>query len=324
MRRVPPRYLLIPGLVVFGFAWYYLRPKNDPGPGLNAPSATVETAAAPAPAPVHATPLREETRAARQIEELNRRQGSAQQVATPPSPATIARVGNESVPLRFINRSRRPPNPRDEFNDDGHSGGFFAPLAAKAAAGDDFAAQYLWQTIQLCRDVPSTPAERRAKLDKIKEDYALTGGHGRTLEQDLDTAEARYGRCEGINEASFVDALALLRDAADQGTNAAIQLEYAHAIAKDKPDEARQRLEALWNEGHVGALSLLANDSLSYRMASEALQIAFLDDGQHPGPLAAYRAHADRVRNETSPSEYDEAAQKAAELLRNPNCCVVP
>jgi hypothetical protein len=103
------------------------------------------------------------------------------QTATLPAVVRIAHVGDESVPLR-ITKAPPPDFPASVRNDKGMPGGFFAPLAADARAGDDLAAQYLWQSLMLCRNVPSTPAEQLEKLDAVKSDYALTGGHGNTLQ----------------------------------------------------------------------------------------------------------------------------------------------
>jgi hypothetical protein len=253
--------------------------------------------------------------------------GTPAQTLTPDVVERIAHIGDESVPIR-ITRVPSSRNVAVEYKDDGRSPGFFAPLAAAARAGDDMAALYLWEQTVPCYGLPTTPAKQREWLDNLKDNYALTGGHGRTLEQEVTEAEARFRRCEGITESSFNEARALLRDAADHGTDPYVMSFYAtYDYPADNPADARERLAALWNEGHLSALDGLGrSNSLAHRIAYNAALVALLEGKGRPDDpnLAVFRANAERLRDDTSPSAYDEAAKKAVELLRSPNCCIIP
>jgi hypothetical protein len=195
----------------------------------------------------------------------------------------------------------------------------------RPASGDDLAATYLWRQVSNCRDWASTEAELSAQIDKITK--GNLSPEGNTLWGALANAKLHYQRCEGITEANYAEALGLLRDAANHGTEYSARFEYAIALKlkKDKTGEARRRLETLWNEGHETALVALADDSLAYQIASYALMLAHVDDGNHSDSLlSSLRGAGDHLRQETPPSVYNEAAKKAAELLRNPYCCIAP
>jgi hypothetical protein len=213
----------------------------------------------------------------------------------------------------------------ETLHDDGVSGGFFAPVATRAASGDDLAATYLWRQVSNCRDWASTEAELRVQIDKIKKGNLSPEGY--TLSGAVANATLHYQRCEGITEANYTEALGLLHDAANHSTEFWPRFEYAIALKlkNDKTGEARERLEALWNEGHEVALGSLGQVSLAYRIASYSLLLAYVDDGNHSeGLISSLRQNLDRLRQETPPSVYYEAAKQAAELLRNPYCCLLP
>jgi len=249
--------------------------------------------------------------------------GTPAQTTTSDVVERIAHIGDVSVPLR-ITRVRTSRKVADEFKDDGRSAGFFAPLAAAARACDDVAAVYLWRQTVPCYGLPATPAKQREWLDNLKNNYALAGGRGRTLEQEVTEAETRFRRCEGITESDFYEATEILHAAADHGTDPYVMSFYAQfASASD----ARERLEALWNEGHMSALDGLGRSgSLAHWLASNAALYALFHQEQVPDDpnLTASHARAEQLRNETSPSEYSEAVKKAVELLRSPNCCIFP
>ena len=206
----------------------------------------------------------------------------------------------------------------ETLHDDGGSGGFFASLAARAASGDDLAATYLWKQVSNCRDWASTEAELHAEIDKITK--GNLSPEGNTLSGALANAKQHYERCEGITEANYTEALGLLRDAANHSTQFWPRFEYAIALKlnKDKTGEARQRLKVLWNEGHQTALGSLADESPAYGIAAYSLLLAYVDDGNHPGGLvSSLRQNLDRLRRETPPSAYNEAAKEP------PSCCAI-
>ena len=251
------------------------------------------------------------------------------QPSKPNASWATAHVGDQSVVVYF--KTSPPPMLGETLHDDGVSGGFFPPLATRAASGDDLAATYLWKQVSNCRDWASTEAELHEQIDKItKGNLSPEGG---TLSGALANAKQHYQRCEGITEANYTEALGLLRDAANHSTEFWPRFEYAIALKlkKDKTGEARQRLKVLWNEGHQAALGSLADESpptdksLAYGIAASSLLLAYVDDGNHPeGLVSSLRQNLDRLRRETPPSAYNEAAKQAAELLRNPYCCVLP
>src|SRR5262249_34938487 len=148
---------------------------------------------------------------------------------------------------------------------------------------------------------------------QIRDAFSKSGGSsGNRTEESLAAAQEHYDRCAGVDDSMFTEAFGLLREAADQG-DAPASLEYAFAVLKDAPSEARQRFDALWKRGHVAALGGLAqiaqNDSeaLAYRIAYGSQQIAEFDPPESPVAekvVAMTRALQDQLRNETSPSEY--------------------
>ena len=262
------------------------------------------------------------------VEEYNRKAAETQ---TRPGAhiEKMARVGDEVVTLVFKPSAPWRMPKSYAFVDD-KSGGFFAPLASDAANGDDFAAHQLWQNLQACEEAPKTQAELRDSVAKVEDAFPKTGGAlpdggAISLERAVAQVQARYDRCQGVTPQMYGEALEYLHQAADRGTHVSVALEYASAIARDKPDESRQRFQSLWQEGHVGGLSGLSVDSLPHRIAWNAQEIALLDGLPGPGRvLAMARERAAKLRNETSPSEYQIAAKEAARLLRNPNCCLDP
>ncbi len=242
-----------------------------------------------------------------------------------------AHVGDETVKLSFKSSFAPPRVDPNAFVDDRKSGGFFAPLAAEAAAGSDAAARHLYEALQMCRNVPLTPQDQEAQRKTIRDGFAASGGgdSGNTLEQNLAFVQLKFDRCAGVMESMFVEARGYLRDAADRG-DANAGLEYAAAILKDQPDEARQRLEVLWQQGHVTALAglgLVGKDPLAYKIAFNAQHIAQFDPPESPNAAKLIEfvvAQQNKLRNETSPSEYNEAAKRAVAFLRNPACCLSP
>ena len=127
----------------------------------------------------------------------------------------------------------------------------------------------------------------------------------------------------GLRE-PLLGGLEYLRQAADRGEHPNVAIDYAAAIAQDKPEESRQLFQSLWEQGHIGPLGALGRDSLPHRIAADAAEIALMDGLPEPNPiLKFFREREGKLRNETSPSEYNEAAREAARLLRsNPNCCI--
>jgi hypothetical protein len=248
------------------------------------------------------------------------------QPSKPSASSATAHVGDQSVVVYF--KTSPPPVLGETLHDDGVSSGFFAPLATRAASGDDLAATYLWKQVSNCRDWASTEAELHAQIDKIMK--GNLSPEGNTLWGALANAKQHYQRCEGITEAIYMEALGLLRDAANHSTEFWPRFEYAFALQlkKDKTGEARQRFEALWDEGHQAALGSLASESPespAYGIAAYSLLLAYVDDGNHAeGLVSSLRQNLDRLRRETPLSAYNEAAKQAAELLRNPYCCILP
>jgi hypothetical protein len=252
------------------------------------------------------------------------------QSARPRETDKIARVGNESVTLHF-----KPQQARGvigAFADDGRS---FATLIEAAASDDDRAALQLWQALRFCKDVPLDPATHAKQLQSIRDSYARTvfgAGTSLSLEQNIAALQSRFDRCKDVTDAMYSEALDYLRAAADRGENVNTRVEYAWAISKDDPAEARRRYQELWSEGHLSGLrglSVVGEDPLPYRIASDAEHLARLDGLPHDSRNYQYlQGHlqglVDELRNATSPSAYDEATKKAAELLRAPACCFDP
>jgi hypothetical protein len=323
-----PRYL-IAGMLLLCIAtvagYFYGRQHSS------APVTEPALASAPTPAPPPRAAVAKDTigRTADQVDDENRRARLLPSGQTIPE-KKLAHIGDETVSLNFRYYREQPQVDPNAFKDDNKSGGFFAPLAAEAAGGDDAAARHLYQALQMCSHVPSAPAEQKAQLDAIRKGYTATGGGGATtLEENLAFAQEHLDRCAGVTESMYAQSLELLRDAADRGS-ASAALDYAWAIRTDHPDEARQRLEVLWSQGHVsalGGLAQVAKQPLAYEIAADAQHIAQFDP---PGSTNAAkviemtREHENKLRNETSPSEYNEAAKKAVALLRNPACCLFP
>jgi hypothetical protein len=285
------------------------------------------------PIPVPQSVAKDEIgRTADKADDEHRRQGqSTSRTANTLVRVREAHVGDETVKLSFRSSFDRPRVDPNAFVDDGKSGGFFTPLAAEAAAGSDGAARHRYEALQICRHVPLTPKDQEAQRKTIRDAFAASGGgdSGNTLEQNLALAQLHYDRCAGVNESMFTEAQGYLREAADR-EDANAGLEYAAAILKDQPDEARQRLEVLWQQGHVtalGGLALVGRDPLAYEIAFNAQHIAQFDPPESPNAaklIELVGAQQNKLRNETSPSEYNEAAKKAAALLRNPACCLNP
>jgi hypothetical protein len=218
----------------------------------------------------------------------------------------------------------------DDFHDDNKSGDFFAPLARDAAAGSDFAAHQLWQSLQRCQPSPKTPAELQERIARIRQAFpqsggASTDGRAMTLEESIGQWQQAYERCQGVTPKMYDEALRYLHEGADRGINALVALDYAVAIMQTKPEESRKRFESLWEQGHVSALAALGKDSLAHRIAANTQAIALVDGLPEPNPvLTMMRSRLARLENETSPSEFHEAEKEAARLLRNPNCCLSP
>jgi hypothetical protein len=247
------------------------------------------------------------------------------QSARPRETDEIARVGNESVTLHF-----KPQQARGvigAFADDGRS---FATLIEAAASDDDRAALQLWQALSFCKPVPRDPAAQAKQLQSVRASYARTGGAGTSLslDQNIAALQSRFDRCKDVTDAMYSQALDYLRAAADRGEILNTRIEYAWAISKDDPAEARRRYQELWSEGHLSGLRGLAvvgEDPLPYRIASDAEHLASVDGLPHDSRNYRYlQGLVDELRNATSPSTYDEAAKKAAELLRAPACCFDP
>jgi|SRR5882672_350935 len=323
--------LALSGAIVIGaagmFALGYYFAGKPPAP-VAAPVA-VQPAVADPPPPTPSLDTARKQGEADPVEKHNQIVGRTQRFATHVG-EKMARVGDEVVSLHFKDS---PPTKMqaDSFAANNMRRGFFEPLAREAAGGDDYAAHQLWQSLQACREVPQTQSELREIMRKVEDGFAKTGGaqpegNPITLEQARGAVQERYERCQGVTPAMYGEALEYLHQAADRGEQAALALDYAGAIAQEKPEESRQRYQSLWEQGHVSALGALGKDSLPHRIAWEAQQIALFDGLPEPNPvLTMFRAQLAALQNSTSPSEYNDAAQEAARLLRsNPNCCLNP
>ena len=331
---MPRRYaiagvLLVGGAVAAGYFYgQHFAPVHEPAVAASPPAAASHPVPSTSPTTVSRDSL---WSTADQLDDQRRRELQARFAAQPPPAAKIAHVGDDNVALTFKFYHDRPRD-SNAFVDDNKSGGFFAPLAADAAAGSAAAARHLYEALQMCRAVPLTHKDQEAQRKTIRNAFSTSGGgsSGNRLEENLAAAQEHYDRCVGVEEWMYSQALGYLREAADQGDGPAT-LEYAYAVLKDDPSEARRRFEVLWKQGHVAALGGLAQtakDSLPYRIAYGSQQIAQFDPPEDNPVVARIiseaRALQDQLRNETSPSEYNEAAKKAAALLRNPSCCLVP
>jgi hypothetical protein len=107
----------------------------------------------------------------------------------PDSSWVTAHVGDQSVAVYF--KTSPPPMLGETLHDDGVSGGFFAPLATRAASGDDLAATYLWRQMSNCRGWASTEAELQAR--KLTPQRWL-GVSTRTSEHGGDVPKVFVGR----------------------------------------------------------------------------------------------------------------------------------
>ncbi len=329
-----PRYaiasvLLLGAAVAAGYFYgQHSAAVHEPAVTASPPAASSHPAPITSPSTVSRDSL--ESRAD-QLDDQHRRELQARSAAQPAPAAKIAHVGDENVALTF-KFYHNPPRDPNAFVDDNKSGGFFAPLAADAAAGNAAAARHLYEALQMCRAVPLRHEDQEAQRKAIRDAFSTSGGgsSGNRLEENLAAAQEHYERCAGVEESMYSQALGYLSEAADRGDGPAT-LEYAYAVLKDDPSGARQRFEVLWRQGYVAALAGLAQtakDSLPYRIAYGSQQIAQFDPPED-NPVAARvisatRALQDQLRNETSPSEFNEAAKNAAALLRNPSCCLVP
>jgi hypothetical protein len=331
-----PRYLIAGVLllgVAAGSAGYFYRRQHSPAPVEPSHAPITPVRLAPPPPPPQLSAARDSIgQSADKADDAHRRElqaRAAAQAAQAPA-VKIAHVGDDDIVLSF-KLYHDPPSDPNAFVDDNKGGGFFAPLAADAAAGNISAARHLYEALQMCRAVPLTPKDQEAQRQQIRDAFSASGGgnSGNRLEDNLAIAQQHYDRCAGVEQPMFGEALGYLRAAADRG-NGPATLEYAYAILKDDPAEARQRFEVLWEKGHVAALAGLAQtvkDSLPYRIAYGSQHIAQFDPPESPVAervIESARALQDQLRNETSPSEYNVAAKKAAALLRNPTCCLVP
>lgn len=315
--------VVLSGAIVIGMAGfalgYYFR--GEPVTPAAAPVAAEPTVVEP-PAAVRQPTVE---RATDPVQEHNRRVGRMQPFADAIGDK-MARVGDELVTLHFKNT---PTMKWRGAQIDYTKPGFFEPLAELAANGDDAATHQLWQSLQACREVPQTQAEIREQIGKVEEMFAKTGGAGPdgkalTLEQMRQEVQSRYDRCQGVTLTMHSEGLEYLRQAADRGDHEIVAIEYAAAIAKDQPEESRRRFQTLWEQGSLGALGALGKDSLPHELAWQAAQIALFDGLPEPNPTLLFlRSRAAKLQNETSLSEYNEAAKEAARLLRsNPNCCI--
>jgi hypothetical protein len=213
--------------------------------------------------------------------------------------------------------------------------GFFEPLADAARSGNDHAAWVLYASLDTCKAYPKSRAEFDATMEKGRKAFAETGsapasgGPPLTPGMDWDewsrNVEAFLRSCEGVTDDMYTTATELLRESVGRGSDENRYF-YARAIAKTAPQEAHAQYEILWRQGSISGLKGLGVDSMPHRIAAIVAMCALWGqkEPRHAQSLLQWRDQLlSKVEASTSPSAFQDANKEAAQILKNPNCCLL-
>jgi len=305
------RFVILSIVIAAALALGYYFARTRPAPSPTATSEPQGTAPEQPNPPQQSNPPQPSPSPQARFDEIL--DGIKHPVPSNPYPVTVS-LGGEQIPVRSRDSGYSRVAPKDI--DDGKSGGFFAPLADAARAGNDDAAYALYKSLKLCQHAPRTQTDFEAAKAHLAKWFAETGGvqaPGQepdsldSLSKDL---EAGFHRCDGVTDDTYATTTDLLRESAERGADD-IRALYAQAIASSDPKTAREQYKILWQRGYVEGLKDLATDSLPHRIAYVAAMSAMFNS---PDAMKA-------IQNAMSPNAFEQASKEAAQILKNPNCC---
>lgn len=270
--------------------------------------------------------------------------GVAQESATVPAPEPENRVVDarttSGVTVSLIRRPRIDP-PAAPY------GPQYEALLQAAAGGQPDAQYRLGLMLYACRDVPPDDAALAHKLSHLYQTRRIDGWDVDDPAQEERSLRQSFADCRDVPAQARLDYRKWLVQAANQGlVEAQVNLmfhlpkaDYCQYIEDCTPEqarmmeglreEARQYVSRARDAGSVEALRTMGGWALNEEMGTidEIEAYAYFsayDQVQQAQHLEReLGAMLERLRTKLRPVDLDEAERRAAELLSNPDCCVI-
>jgi TPR repeat protein len=226
-------------------------------------------------------------------------------------------------------------------------GPHYAALLTAAEGGDPKAQYQLGLMLHECREIPVVEAELSAQIDRMHQTHRLNGWEVSDPEQEEKALRQDFQDCQGLPALARDDYRQWVARAADAGLIEA-QLNLMYHLPKgrycqfieDCTPEQREVLARLREEGRVQVQKALEAGSVE---ALRTFGAWYLNDEMFdPNPIEAYayflaydqvmraagkespvQAMLESLRRRLRPVDLDQGAARAAELLSNPNCCIL-
>lgn len=262
--------------------------------------------------------------------------------AVPPQsePAVIEATLESGVVVHLQRRPRlnRPTAP---------FGPHYAGLLSAAQSGDTAAQYRLGLMLYECRELPEDAAQLAAQIDRLQQTHRIDQWDVSDPEAEAVLLQRRHADCAGVPQAAREEYRQWLQRAADAGLmEARLNLmyhlpkaEFCQFIENCTPqqrvmmdqlrEEARAQVSQALDAGSAEALRTFGAWHLNEEMFTPneieayAHFLAYDQVQRAAGRESPVAAMLESLRKRLRPVDLDAAEQRTAQLLSNPQCCVL-